>query len=109
MRLFLEQQDPLAAAFFLQQAMEKFLKAFLISRGWGLRKTHELNRLLDASCDYDRGLNRFRPVCERISTYYVLERYSGVARTGPDGEQVQRDLEEARDLILALFPDEQLE
>jgi HEPN domain-containing protein len=32
--MLLGQQDPLAAALFLQQAVEKFLKAFLISRGW---------------------------------------------------------------------------
>lgn len=29
-------QDPEAAGFYLQQAVEKFLKAFLLSKGWQL-------------------------------------------------------------------------
>ncbi|MBI4242064.1 MAG: HEPN domain-containing protein [Candidatus Rokubacteria bacterium] len=105
----LREEDPLAAGFFLQQAVEKYLKAYLISQGWGLRKTHELDRLLDASTQYAAKLMEFRPLCERVSTYYVVERYPGVAGTGPDTNQVRRDLNEARVLILALFPDEQLD
>lgn len=105
----LGQQDPLAAAFFLQQALEKYLKASLISRGSELRKTHELERLLDAARDYAPELDRFRPLCERVSTYYVVERYPGIAGEGPDSAQVQNDLGEARALITALFPDERLQ
>ena len=30
----LDIQDPEAAGFYLQQAVEKFLKAFLLSKGW---------------------------------------------------------------------------
>lgn len=32
----LEVEDPNAAGFYLQQSVEKFLKAFLLSRGWKL-------------------------------------------------------------------------
>ena len=102
-------QDGPAAGFFLQQALEKYLKAYLISQGWGLRKTHELDRLLDASLEYAPGLDMFRSLCERVSTYYVVERYPGVAGPGPDPDQVRRDLEEARVLVLTLFSNEQLD
>jgi hypothetical protein len=44
-----------------------------------------------------------------VSPYYVAERYPGVAGTGPDADEVRRDLQDARALILALFPDEPLE
>lgn len=105
----LDQQDPAAAGFFLQQSLEKYLKAYLISRGWGLRKTHELDRLLDASIEYAPELAKFRPLCERVSTYYVVERYPGVVGGGPDADQLQHDLQEAGALVGALFPDEQLD
>jgi len=42
MEVLLEDGDPEGAAFFLQQSLEKYLKAFLLERGWKLRKIHEL-------------------------------------------------------------------
>ena len=38
----LETLDPELAGFCLQQAVEKFLKAFLLSRGWELLRIHDL-------------------------------------------------------------------
>lgn len=38
----LRDRDAEAAGFFLQQALEKFLKAFLLSKGWRLRRIHDL-------------------------------------------------------------------
>lgn len=105
----LGQQDPLAAGFFLQQSLEKYLKAYLMSRGVEVRKTHELERLVDGACEYVPELDGFRPLCERISTYYVVERYPGIVGDGPDSAQVQSDRGEARALIVALFPDEPLQ
>jgi len=32
-------KDPEAAAYLLQQSLEKYLKAFLLQHGWKLRKT----------------------------------------------------------------------
>jgi len=46
-RDMLKADDPGAAGLFLQQAIEKFLKAFLLSRGWKLRRIHSLSALLD--------------------------------------------------------------
>ena len=34
--------DPGAAGFFLQQAVEKFLGAFLRAQGWKLERIHDL-------------------------------------------------------------------
>jgi HEPN domain-containing protein len=42
----LETQDPEAAGFYLQQAVEKFLKAFLLFKGWKLERIHDLESLL---------------------------------------------------------------
>jgi len=46
-RSLLDAGDGELAGFCLQQAVEKFLKAFLLSKGWKLRRVHDLNTLLD--------------------------------------------------------------
>ena len=45
----LKDRDSEAGGFFLQQSLEKYLKAFLIKRNWNLRKIHELDALLERS------------------------------------------------------------
>jgi predicted nucleotidyltransferase/HEPN domain-containing protein len=92
------------AGVFLQQAIEKFLK----DHGWQLQKTHDLDVLLNAARGHDPTLARFRPLCERVSSYYFADRYPGAGGTSPSAAQVQADLAEATGLISALFPDEQL-
>jgi len=63
----LRDKDPEAARFFLQQALEKFQKAFLLSKGWRPRRIHDLEALLDAAVEHDPDLERFRLVCQRVT------------------------------------------
>jgi hypothetical protein len=69
-----------------------------------LRKTHELDRLLDAATALDASLGSHRPLCERVSGDYIIERYPGDYLEGPDVDQILIDVGEARLLIGALFP-----
>lgn len=64
-------QDPEAAGFFLQQAVEKFLKAFLLSRGWELQRIHDLETLLNVVLAYDPSLEPFRSACQKITGFYI--------------------------------------
>lgn len=43
----LKLQEASAAGFFLQQAVEKFLKAYLLSKGWELKRIHDLEILIN--------------------------------------------------------------
>jgi HEPN domain-containing protein len=104
----LEDGDADAAGFFLQQAMEKFLKGWLVDHGWPLRKTHELDLLLDAAARYAPTLAVHRPVCERVSGYSMIDRYPSVGAQGADLVQVGIDREDARALMNDVFPDERL-
>ena len=109
--LHLGVDDGAAAGFFLQQAAEKFLKGWLLDHGWDLRKTHWVNDLLDDAIGRGATLAEFRPLCGRVKDYYFADRYpneEGDLPAPPSTEQVRRDLDEVRRLILALFPDEQL-
>jgi HEPN domain-containing protein len=66
----LDLDDPEAAGFFLQQTVEKSLKAFLLSKGWRLRRIHDLNALLDDALAFAPSLEEFRSACQRISAFY---------------------------------------
>lgn len=48
----LEWSDLEGAGFNIQQAVEKYLKGFLLSKGWKLRRIHNLETLLDDAVIY---------------------------------------------------------
>lgn len=98
--------DAEAAGYFLQQALEKYLKAFLIQRGWRLRKIHVLHELLSEAVTHEAALEAFRPLCERVSGYYVLDRYPPLAASGLTCDMVKAEAEHAARLIRTLFPGE---
>ncbi|MEW5766011.1 MAG: HEPN domain-containing protein [bacterium] len=95
----LEEDDPELAGFCLQQAVEKFLKAFLLSQGWQLRRIHDLDTLLDDTLAYDASLEKFRSVCQKISGFYFVERYPFVVESDITEEDVRTSLEQAKRLI----------
>ena len=101
--------DADGAGLFLQQALEKFLKAYLLARGWKLRKVHTLQSLLDEAAAHDGVLLSFRDLCERVSAFYIAERYPSLGGAGLELDEVKPLLPEARSLVAALFPDEVLE
>ena len=71
----LADNDPSLAGFCLQQAVEKGLKSFLLLHGRPLRRIHDLEALLDDALMHDPELEPFRPACQAITSYYMLERY----------------------------------
>lgn len=101
----LEDDDPEMAGFCLQQAVEKFLKAFLLSKGWQLRRIHDLEALLDDAMAFDPGLAGFRECCQKISAFYLVERYPLIAATGITEQDVRMSLEQAEGLINTLRAD----
>jgi HEPN domain-containing protein len=98
--------DAEAAGYFLQQSLEKYLKAFLIQRGWKLRKIHVLHELLNEALAHEAALETFRPLCERVSGYYVLDRYPPLAASELTCDMVKAEAEQAARLIRTLFPGE---
>ena len=95
----LEFHDAEAAGFYLQQAVEKFLKAFLLSQEWQLRRIHNLDALLDDAVTYDASLEDFRNACQKITAFYFVERYPFVIETGITEADVCSSLEQVKKLI----------
>lgn len=67
--------DAEAAGFYLQQAVEKFLKAFLLSKGWRLQRIHDLEPLLNEAIKHNPSYEQYRAVLQRISGFCFFDRY----------------------------------
>jgi HEPN domain-containing protein len=62
----------------LAEALEKILKADLISRGWMLEKTHDLQRLADCLNEYDQPqTENIQAVIDELAEAYTQSRYPG--------------------------------
>jgi HEPN domain-containing protein len=95
----LDVQDFEAAGFYLQQAVEKFLKAFLLSKGWELQRIHDLETLLNVALAYDPSLEPFRSACQKITGFYMVERYPFITETGLIEDDVRASLKQVEGLI----------
>lgn len=95
--LLISIDDPTLAGFCLQQAIEKFLKAFLLSNGWKLRRIHDLEDLLEDAKEYSQSMINFLPACQRISAFYFLVRYPSY-----DAGINKKDVCEALNSVLGL-------
>jgi HEPN domain-containing protein len=99
----LDAEDAEAAAYFLQQSLEKYLKAFLLQQGWKLRKIHALHDLLSDAVTYNPHLERFRKLCEKVSGYYFVERYPPLISFELTCKDIEQDMKEAEEFIRAMF------
>lgn len=106
MTVLLDDGDPDGAAFFLQQSLEKYLKAFLLGKGWKLRKIHELDTLLEFAVEFDARLEEFQGFSETVTGYYYTERYPLIIPSELATEDIKKDMAEAKKLIKALFAKE---
>lgn len=97
----LDEGDVDDAAFHLQQALEKYLKGFLLSRGWALKKIHDLEALLDDAVAYDRQIEDFRPLLQEVTGYYLIERYPTVEE-GPTAAEVRLAYQQTQRLVQRL-------
>ncbi len=105
--------DPEAAGFYLQQAVEKCLKAFLLSKGWDLEcfdppagskpaggwPAHDLGPLLNEALTHDPSLEQFRLACQKITGFYFVERYLFITEAGLTEDDIRDSLTRVKGLI----------
>ncbi len=65
------------ACFLCQSSAEKFIKSFLIARGWALEKTHDILELLEFCADYDSVLGAMVVEGATLNEYITAGRYPG--------------------------------
>jgi len=107
-RKSLKENNIPVAGFFLQQSLEKYIKAFLLTHGWQLRKIHELDALLDEAIKHKAELAIYHELCERITGYYFAERYPPFDDLGLTVADLEKDFVEAKAFIQTLFSEEDL-
>jgi HEPN domain-containing protein len=91
--------DAEAAGFYLQQAVEKFLKAFLLSKNLRLQRIHDLEPLLNTALGFNPSFEKFRETLQLITGFYFVERYPLVLETGITEEDVRNALDRVRPMV----------
>jgi HEPN domain-containing protein len=98
----LKLDDAEGAGYNLQQAVEKYLKGYLLSKGWKLKRVHDLEVLLNDALQYDPTLEEFRELCQKITDYFLLDRYPLPTSMTLTIGQVENSIDQAQKLIAKL-------
>ncbi|MDE3089699.1 MAG: HEPN domain-containing protein [Chloroflexota bacterium] len=91
--------DDEGAGFHLQQAAEKYLKGYLLGRGWQLKRTHDLDDLIDDALQFDAYLETFREACRFSGEFYVSERYPFPLVSVPSRTQLDVAIRKIKEMI----------
>jgi len=84
----------------LAEMLEKTLKAELIRLGWGLERTHDLDRLLDELVARQSDLIfTVEPLCDALAEAYFTDRYPGFDLDDPDWPALHATLAEVEHLL----------
>ena len=61
----------------LQEATERFLKAYLIGRGWKLHKIHDLGALVAEAVNMDPRFSAFEDFADNLTDQFWAQHYPG--------------------------------
>ena len=84
----------------LAEILEKILKAELISQGWPLEKTHDLEVLLQALVQRDPAFaSSVTPLCTALNEVYFTDRYPGFDLDDPDWPALREEVRQVAALL----------
>jgi HEPN domain-containing protein len=61
----------------LQEAVERYLKGWLIAQGWSLDRTHDLRKLISVAMTVDPAFNRFKSFADELTDDFFAQHYPG--------------------------------
>ncbi len=87
----------------LQEATERFLKAYLIACGWKLRRIHDLGALVAEAVELDTRFAAFEDFADSLTDQFWAQLYPGgdLTEVGHDYPVLRRSLGEMVNLIEA--------
>ena len=90
----------------LQEAVERHLKGYLISQGWRLVKTHDLERLVSEASVYDARFHQFALLADELNRDFFTQHYPGGDWTdfGSNYEKLRADTGRLIELIAEILP-----
>jgi len=87
----------------LQEATERFWKAYLISKGWRLRRIHDLGALMAEAIAFDARFEEFSDFADELTDHFWAMHYPGgeTDEVGPDFQLLRGKLGSIIELIQA--------
>ena len=76
----------------VHQAIEKYLKGYLIFHGWKLKKIHDIETLISESGKYNKSFLEFLDFDRKLTSFYYESRY-------PPGPPSEISKEEAKEIL----------
>jgi len=61
----------------LQEGIERYLKGYLIAKGWALVKTHDLERLVKEAGNFHQDFSKFLPFAIELTEDFFAQHYPG--------------------------------
>jgi HEPN domain-containing protein len=89
----------------LQEAAERYLKGYLLTQGWHLVKTHNLDVLIDAAAQYESRFARFTDWAEALTREFLVAHYPTGEDVGGGLEALRRETDAVIKLIRELLPE----
>jgi HEPN domain-containing protein len=92
-----------AIAYHIQQAIEKYLKGYLVFRGQKPPRVHDLDSLLNLVAAFEPSLYPpYIELCEKATRYYIEDRYPPGPPVEYERWAMKKDLGLAWELIQAI-------
>lgn len=85
--------------FLIHQAVEKYLKGYLIFNGWKLKKIHDIETLLSEATQYNEFFKDFLDYGRRLTGFYYEERYPPGPISEVPEEEVKEIIEKGEKII----------
>ena len=85
--------------FHLQQAVEKYIKGFLIYNGWQLRKIHDLELLITEAVAFDKKFREYLDFGRKLTAFYYEERYPPGAIFDYSKKEIEELIETTEEII----------
>lgn len=88
----------------LDEAVERYLKGFLVANGWPLERIHDLNRLVEAAMAFEPQFGEFAELAHSLTEQFWEQHYPGgdLTEVGSDYELLRQQAGEMIALILTL-------
>jgi len=90
----------------LQEGVERYLKGYLIAKGWPLVKTHDLVLLVREAKKFETAFERFIPMAEELTEDFFAQHYPGEDTTllGENYDGLRTQAGQVIDLIQQSLP-----
>lgn len=97
--LLAEEEYSDVVLFHIHQAVEKYLKGFLIYKGWGLKKIHDIELLITEAMSFDDEFQKYLDLGRELTAFYYEERYPPGPITSYSKEEIEETLGVAEEII----------